>query len=405
MKCNPWVGGSIGRRGFPMLGTGKRGLSTYVKQLFSNNEQGFFYDPNDLSTMFQDAAGTTPVTAAGQPVGLILDKSKGLVLGPERIIGGNFESGLIGSIQEGNGSVSTWELNNTSPISGVSDGKLTVTTTATFRPMLIFTANAPKLAGSAYTVSFDYKVISGSPIVALVSAGGRSAVVNIPISGSGKFTYTYVSENTANTEIIYFSSASAYSLQVDNVSCKQVLGNHAYQTTSASRPILRKNAVTGANYLEFDGVDDHLILSPISLPIPFSHVMALEDKKLWGTQALFSGGGSGYLLFSGDSNLGVQQNSGNPSIGTARGNKEVITHIAANGEVTLKSNLSVATKADLVHINPYVGVIRKYIGAFNDTQFSTAARIDYYGGVFINTVMDNNLENAIRTHFNKRIGV
>jgi len=36
---------------------------------------GAWFDPSDLSTMFQDAAGTTPVTAAGQPVGLILDKS------------------------------------------------------------------------------------------------------------------------------------------------------------------------------------------------------------------------------------------------------------------------------------------------------------------------------------------
>lgn len=46
-----------------------------IKSVFANNEQGFFYDPNDLSTMFQDAAGTVPVTGAGQPVGLILDKS------------------------------------------------------------------------------------------------------------------------------------------------------------------------------------------------------------------------------------------------------------------------------------------------------------------------------------------
>lgn len=75
MKCNPWVGGSIGRRGFPMLGTGKRGLSTFIKDIFRNGEQGFFYDPNDLSTMFQDAAGTISVTAVGQPVGLIRDKS------------------------------------------------------------------------------------------------------------------------------------------------------------------------------------------------------------------------------------------------------------------------------------------------------------------------------------------
>ena len=49
--------------------------------LFQNNEQGAWYDPSDLTTMFQDSAGTMPVTADGQPVGLILDKSKGLVLG------------------------------------------------------------------------------------------------------------------------------------------------------------------------------------------------------------------------------------------------------------------------------------------------------------------------------------
>ena len=75
MKCNPWVGGSIGRRGIPMLGTGKRGLSTYVRELFINNEQGFFYDPNDLSTMFQDAEGTIDVLLTGQPVAYIKDLS------------------------------------------------------------------------------------------------------------------------------------------------------------------------------------------------------------------------------------------------------------------------------------------------------------------------------------------
>lgn len=43
--------------------------------LFANGEQGVFYDPSDLSTLFQDAAGTIPVTGAGQPVGLMKDKS------------------------------------------------------------------------------------------------------------------------------------------------------------------------------------------------------------------------------------------------------------------------------------------------------------------------------------------
>jgi hypothetical protein len=43
--------------------------------LFAAGEQGVWYDPSDLSTLYQDAAGTTPVTAVEQPVGRMLDKS------------------------------------------------------------------------------------------------------------------------------------------------------------------------------------------------------------------------------------------------------------------------------------------------------------------------------------------
>lgn len=50
-------------------------LDQQIQKLFANGEQGFFYDPNDLTTMYQDAAGTIPVTGAGQPVWHILDKS------------------------------------------------------------------------------------------------------------------------------------------------------------------------------------------------------------------------------------------------------------------------------------------------------------------------------------------
>lgn len=43
--------------------------------LFGGGMQGLWYDPSDLSTLFQDSAGTIPVTAVGQPVGRMLDKS------------------------------------------------------------------------------------------------------------------------------------------------------------------------------------------------------------------------------------------------------------------------------------------------------------------------------------------
>ena len=43
--------------------------------LFAAGEQGLWYDPDEIVTLYQDAAGTTQVTAAGQGVGRILDRS------------------------------------------------------------------------------------------------------------------------------------------------------------------------------------------------------------------------------------------------------------------------------------------------------------------------------------------
>ena len=44
-------------------------------QLFQNTERGAWYDPSDLSTMFQDINGTIPVTTVGQSVLMLMDKS------------------------------------------------------------------------------------------------------------------------------------------------------------------------------------------------------------------------------------------------------------------------------------------------------------------------------------------
>ena len=63
----------IGLLASTSLATRNRSFSPAL--LFAANEPGGWYDPSDLSTLFQDSAGTTPVTATGQTVGRILDKS------------------------------------------------------------------------------------------------------------------------------------------------------------------------------------------------------------------------------------------------------------------------------------------------------------------------------------------
>jgi len=54
-------------------------LRALIASLFGNGEQGAFYIPqpvvNGAQALFQDSAGTTPVTADGDPVGRMLDQS------------------------------------------------------------------------------------------------------------------------------------------------------------------------------------------------------------------------------------------------------------------------------------------------------------------------------------------
>lgn len=64
-----WVKMSILRRN-----TGVGGVFNPIS-LFKGDANGVWYDPSDLRTLFQDEAGTTPVTADGDPVGLMWDKS------------------------------------------------------------------------------------------------------------------------------------------------------------------------------------------------------------------------------------------------------------------------------------------------------------------------------------------
>ena len=54
-------------------------LAALITQLFGNAEQGAIYIPrpivNGVQSLFQDSAGTVPVTADGDPVGLMIDQS------------------------------------------------------------------------------------------------------------------------------------------------------------------------------------------------------------------------------------------------------------------------------------------------------------------------------------------
>lgn len=55
--------------------TRRGGSAAFSPASLFTGQAGAWYDPSDISTLFQDSAGTTPVTASGDPVGKMLDKS------------------------------------------------------------------------------------------------------------------------------------------------------------------------------------------------------------------------------------------------------------------------------------------------------------------------------------------
>ena len=57
------------------LQQGRPWVTFLPSNLFAASEKGVWYDPGDITTLFQDTAGTIPVTASGQTVALMKDKS------------------------------------------------------------------------------------------------------------------------------------------------------------------------------------------------------------------------------------------------------------------------------------------------------------------------------------------
>lgn len=235
------IGGAFWTPGAMILGGTSKTFNQIIQSLFTNNEQGFFYDPNDLTTMFQDAAGTVPVTGAGQPVGLVLDKSRGLQRGNELVVNGSFDV--------------TGGWNNTGGFT-IAGGKLLSNATTN---NLINRTDFSAVLGKRYEVTVN--ISSYTRGVPRVSFGGN--LVDIPaLSG----IHTYFVTATANTSIlsIYAGYNGAGGVwEMDYISIKELAGNHAYQTNAASRPLLQRNATTGAYYLAFDGSDDFLVTNNI----------------------------------------------------------------------------------------------------------------------------------------------
>lgn len=264
------IGGAFWTPGATILGSSSQNLTQIIKSIFANNEQGFFYDPDDLSTMFQDTAGTVPVTAAGQPVGLRKDKSgrnnhayqtvsasrpilqQTPILRNELVVNGGFSDGVTG-----------WgAVNGTTEV--VLNGYLKFNNALTANPNVI----QHNVIRPAKTYAVSFKVANrtaGGVFLVLYGDSLRSTVLTPIAQANGVFS-TIISSHVGATGTIGIRAQDNTTLDMTNVSIREVTG---YQTDQ--------------NYLKFDGVDDKLTTT---LPTQLTGCTVIRSVPNVGTQIL-----------------------------------------------------------------------------------------------------------------------
>lgn len=233
----------------------RRRLESYVRSLFANGEQGVWLDPSDWSTLYQDSAGTTPVTAVGQPVGFILDKSgRGnhfiQTTATSRPILQQDANGLFNLQSDG---VDDW-MRSIAAISFTANDEVTIVTG--------LRKSSDAITAAYLELSADTPVNSGSFIVMAPSS----------ISPSGN--YGFRCRGSINQNVVAASPVS----QAPNVSIIAALGKISTDTT-----VLRQNGAQVASISGNQGSGNF-----------GNHTMYLFRRG--GTTAAFTGGMYGLIV-------------------------------------------------------------------------------------------------------------
>lgn len=175
--------------------------------LFLSGEKGVWYDISDRSTLFRDVAGTIPVTAVGQSVARLLDKSgngfhatQGTVANQPTYQIDTYGHSYL-QFDGVNDSLSTSNINFTSTDKMTATVGLLVSTPTTGTGVVICTGNNPNTVNGTFLIGAP---TSGSDhSFYLRGSSTIIARVNNIVEGSDLLTGIFdISQSTRETELI-----------------------------------------------------------------------------------------------------------------------------------------------------------------------------------------------------------
>lgn len=270
-----------------------------------------------LHALYQDAGGTIPVTAQGQPVGLMLDKSKGLAF-----------SSNIASLTEAIGA----------GIGGVAFKTVVVS------PLLEI--------GAWYKITINISNYSGTGDVGITGTNTSFPTSVIPTgirSRSSNGLISFIAQaQTSNTVALYTRDSN--NADFTNITIQKISGNHAYQTISASRPILQQTLIFGVNKLpSFDFTNWSPIGSATTTTKSFTVIESaggirldnlFEAGKTYKITAKLTSTATTVLLVN-------AANGATPLIANATGGTVDTTYTATSTTLYLRTGTGITTVSEL----------------------------------------------------------
>lgn len=240
------------------------------RDFFQSAEPGFYLDFSATAPLYQDNVGATPLTLPDQQVGMALDVSRGMELGPELVTNGDFSAGATG-----------WALGAGWSVSGGA------AVSAGGGNAALSQSGGTYAAGRTYQVTFNITVSSGY-LLAYVANGN-----NALISTSGAISLRLVASASGGLALFGFSFVGS----IGNISAREVKSVPATQATLGLRPKWGRAPNVVRNKLKYTNQFDNAVWNSANTggagaaPVVTPNAGLAPDGTMTAVRVVFSLGG------------------------------------------------------------------------------------------------------------------